>query len=309
MSIKVGVIGAGYFGKHHARIYSELRGVELRAVVDADIRLAEKVSGECSGGRRPGAYSDYRQMLGDVQAVSIATPTATHCDIAMECLRAGCDVLLEKPMTGTVAEADALLAEAEKRGAILQVGLLERYNPAVVAVSKLVKKPEFIESERLSPFLERAANVDVTLDLMIHDIDIVMSLNGSGLRDIRVVGASVLTDKVDVARAWLEFQTGTTALITASRISKEKQRMLKIFEKDSYLELDYQKKSIKRYFKDGGGISSERISFEDKEPLREELVDFIYCVKKRRRPRVSGVEGREALKVALDITDMIRRKL
>lgn len=308
VSVKVGVIGAGYLGRHHARIYSEMKDVRLAAVVDIDKGRAKEVSKKYSSKEhRPGAYTDYREVLDEIQAVSIVTPTSSHFDIAMECLKAGCDVLLEKPVTVTVAEADALIEEAEKKGAILQVGHLERYNPAVVAVSKLIKEPEFIESERVSPFLIRAAGVDVTLDLMIHDIDIVMGiLNGSGIKDIKVVGAKVITDKVDVAKAWLEFQNGVTALITASRLSKGKRRMLKIFQKDSYLVLDYQKKNIKKYFKTRKGIASESVSIEDREPLKEELVDFIGCVKKRRKPRVSAIEGRDALKVALDITDMIR---
>ncbi len=302
MSIKVGVIGVGYLGRHHARVYSELEDVELVAVVDTDIEKAKEIAGKY-GSR---TYSDYRQVLSDVQALSIVTPTKSHYSIAMDCLNAGCDVLIEKPMTETVAEADALINEAEKKGAVLQVGHLERYNPAVIAASKLVDKPEFLEAERISPFIERAANIDVTLDLMIHDIDIVTSfLDGSNIKNIKAVGAKVLTEKVDVAKAWLEFENGVTALVTANRLSGEKQRVLRIFQKDSYIVIDYQNKNVKRYFKTSDGIASESVPVEDKEPLKEELADFINCVKNRQRPKVSGIEGRNALKVVMDITEMI----
>lgn len=302
MSIKVGVIGVGYLGRHHARIYSELPDVELSAVVDTDGVCAGEISDKyCSS-----AYSDYKAVIGGLDAVSIATPTPAHFPIAMDCLRAGLDVLVEKPMTMTLDEADVLIKEAKDRGRILQVGHLERYNPAVVAVSGMVASPAFIEAERVSPFLERALNVDVTLDLMIHDIDIVMSLlRDAGIERMSVVGAKVLSAKVDVAKAWIEFTGGAKALITASRLSKDKRRMLKVYQRDSYIELDYVKKEIKRYGKGGDGMTAERIEVPDKEPLKEELIDFIECVRTRRRPKVSGEEGRKALNVALEITKMI----
>lgn len=304
MPVKVGVVGVGYLGRHHARIYSTLDGVELEAVVDTD---AEK-AGEIAGKYGSKAYTDYREILGSVQAVSVVTPTASHCGIAMDFLRAGTDVLIEKPITRTLAEADCLIEEAARRGSILQVGHLERYNPAVVAASKLIDRPRFFESERTSPFLERAANVDVTLDLMIHDIDIVMSLLGAeGVETVRAVGAKVLSDNVDVAKAWVEFKDGAAALITAARVANGTQRRLKIFQRDSYVVLDYQNRQLTRYFLTPGGISSESITVEDREPLKEELADFIGCVVERRRPMASGTEGRNALQVALSITEMIRK--
>jgi predicted dehydrogenase len=305
LSLKIAVIGAGYLGSHHARIISGLEGAELAAVVDTDLVRAEEVSAAygCK------AYTDYRKTLDDVQAVSIVTPTVYHHDIAIDCLRAGKDVLIEKPITATVAEADSIIKEAEKQNAIVQVGHLERYNPAVVKVAEFISKPVFIESERVSPFPNRGLDVDVTLDLMIHDIDIVMSLlEGAAVKDVRVVGAKVLTDKFDVAKAWIEFQGGVTALITASRISGQKQRKLKLYQEDSFVMLDYMNKSITRHFKKDAenGIASESLVIEDKEPLKEELIDFVKCVKERRRPRVSASEGRDALEVALRITNSIR---
>lgn len=305
MSLRVAVIGAGYLGSHHARILSGLESAELVAVVDIDPSQAEKVAAahECQ------AHTDYKEVLEDVQAVSIVTPTVYHYDIAMNCLRAGKDVFIEKPITSTVAEADSIIIEAEKQDAIVQVGHLERYNPAVIKVAEFIKKPEFIESERVSPFPKRGLDVDVTLDLMIHDIDIVMSLlGGAAVKDVKVVGAKVLTDKFDVAKAWVEFQGGVTALITASRISGRKQRMLKVYQEDSFVVLDYMNMNITRYFKNDSesGIASEYLDIEDKEPLKEELIDFVKCVKERRRPKVSAEEGRDALEVALRITNSIR---
>ncbi|MDI6891128.1 MAG: hypothetical protein QMC83_09380 [Thermodesulfovibrionales bacterium] len=178
----------------------------------------------------------------------------------------------------------------------------------MLAASEMVEEPRFIESERLSPFLGRGTDIDVTLDLMIHDADIILSLIPSPVKEIRAVGAKVLTDNIDVAKAWLEFENGCVALLTASRLSPEKKRRLRVFQKDSYLFIDYQRCEIRHYFMTGEGISFDAIRPDNKEPLKEELEDFIRCVKDRRRPRVSAIEGREALKIVLEITEMIRRK-
>ncbi len=302
MSIKVGVIGTGYLGRHHARIYSEIKGAELVALIDADLEKAKKLADEynCK------AYSDYRDIIDKLDAVSIVTPTIYHHKIALDCLKAGKDLLVEKPITATVSEADDLIDEAGKRKLILQVGHLERYNPAVVAVSGMIKEPRFLEAERLSPFLGRGIDVDITLDLMIHDIDIILSFVSSPVIDIKATGASILTDTIDVAKAWLEFENGCAALITASRLSPEKQRRLKISQKDSYLSVDYQSCEVRSYFKKAGDISFDVIQPEKKEPLKEELIDFVNCIKTRNKPKVSGTEGRNALKIALDITEIIK---
>lgn len=304
MAIRVGVIGVGYLGQHHARIYSGIEDTELTAVVDIDKKRADEFAEKygCE------SYSDYRDILDKVDALSIVTPTTSHYCIALDCLKAGKDILIEKPITVNVRDADKLITESKKRGCIIQVGHLERYNPAMLAASGMVKEPMFIESERLSPFLGRGTDVDVTLDLMIHDIDIILSLISLPVKEIRAVGAKVLTNKIDVAKVWLEFENGCVALITASRLSPEKQRRLKIFQKDSYISIDYQSSEIKRYFRTKEGISFDVKKPENKEPLREELKDFVSCVKERRRPRVSAVEGREALKIVLEITEMIKRR-
>jgi predicted dehydrogenase len=302
VSVKVGVIGVGYLGQHHARIYSEIEGAELVAVADCNIDAAEKIAGTY----RCRAYTHYEDIIGLCEALSIVTPTTTHHAIAMECLKAGRDLLIEKPITADIREARAVVEEADRRNLILQVGHLERYNPGVTVASGMIADPSFIESARESPFLGRADDVDVTIDLMIHDIDIVLSLVQSRLKDIRAIGESVVTDKIDFARAWLEFENGCTALISASRIASEKVRTLTVFQKDSYIEIDYQKQEVMRYFKEGRKISSEHIKPENKEPLKEELKDFISCVKNRKRPNVSGVEGMNALDVALRITDILK---
>ncbi len=303
MTVRIGVIGVGYLGQHHERIYSELENVELTAVVDIDKKKADAFA-EKYGCK---AYYDYKHILNKVDAVSIVTPTTTHYSIALDCIKAGKDILIEKPITMNVKEAEKLINEAEKRDCIIQVGHLERYNPAVLAASEMIKKPLFIESERLSPFLGRGTDVDVTLDLMIHDIDIILSLISSPVKDIRAVGAKVLTDKIDVAKAWLAFENGCIALATVSRLSPEKLRRLKVFQKDSYISIDYQSSEIKRHFRTKEGISFAVTKPENKEPLKEELKDFINCVKERRRPTVSAVEGKNALKIVLEISKIIKK--
>jgi predicted dehydrogenase len=303
LTVRVGVIGVGYLGQHHARIFSEIENVELTAVVDIDKKKADAFA-EKYGCK---AYYDYKHILNEVDAVSIVTPTTTHYSIALDCIKAGKDILIEKPITMNVKEAEKLINEAEKRDCIIQVGHLERYNPAVLAASEMIKKPLFIESERLSPFLGRGTDVDVTLDLMIHDIDIILSLISSPVKDIRAVGAKVLTDKIDVAKAWLAFENGCIALATVSRLSPEKLRRLKVFQKDSYISIDYQSSEIKRHFRTKEGISFAVTKPENKEPLKEELKDFINCVKERRRPTVSAVEGKNALKIVLEISKIIKK--
>jgi predicted dehydrogenase len=301
LAVRVGVIGVGYLGQHHARIYSELDKAELVAVVDIDKKKADVLAAkyQCS------AYYDYRDVLSKVDALSIVTPTTYHYDIALDCLKAGKDILIEKPITGNIEEADELIRVSEKKNCIIQVGHLEQYNPAVLAAAEMFTEPIFIESERMSPFLGRGTDVDVTLDLMIHDIDIILSIVAVPVKEIRAVGAKVLTDKIDVAKAWLEFENGCAALATVSRMSPDKLRRLKVFQKDAYIAIDYQNTEIKRYFRNEKGISCEIIRPEKKEPLREELRDFISCVQERRRPKVSAVEGRNALKVVMAIRDKI----
>jgi predicted dehydrogenase len=298
--LRVAVVGAGYLGQHHARIYSELEGIELVGVVDVDSKRAEEIAGKYAS--RP--FSDYRDIINKVDALSIVVPTTYHYGIALDCIRSGKDVIVEKPITTTVSEADELISEAERMDRILQVGHLERYNPGVMAVSEMIEKPLFFESLRVSPFLNRATDVDVTLDLMIHDIDIVLSLASSPLKNISAIGFSSVTEKIDEARAWIEFDSGAVAFFTASRIAEEKQRKLRIFQENSYIELDYQQGDIRSFSRNG---AHEAIKPEYRESLKEELKDFLRCVALRERPKVSGVEGRDALSVALEINSLIKK--
>lgn len=318
--LNVGVIGVGYLGQHHARIFSEIAkesgNVRLAAVVDQSKERAQDIA------RKYGckAYNDYKDILSHVDAVSIVTPTTMHYKIALDCLRAGKHLMLEKPITTTIEEADELIKESQKAGVIIQAGHLERYNPAVSAIHPFIKQPLFFESERLSPFLGRGVDVDITLDLMIHDIDIIFSLIGlaskkdmkqnsnlAAIKDMKATGINVLTERIDVAHAWLEFDKGIHAQLTASRISSEKSRKLKIYQKDSYLVLDYQSMEINRFYRKGNEIVQETIKPEKKEPLKEELKDFIQCIGNNQRPAVCAIQGRDALKAALQIGDMIRK--
>jgi predicted dehydrogenase len=302
VAVRVGVIGVGYLGQHHARIFSGLDGVELVGVADTETKKAGEIADKygCK------SYAEYADLVGACDALSIVTPTTTHHAIAMECVHAGKDLFIEKPITESLEEARDIIEAAEKNSLILQVGHLERYNPAIIAASEMINAPKFIEAERLSPFLGRGIDVDVTLDLMIHDIDIVLSMVRSKVKEIRATGDSIMTGKIDVAKAWLEFENGCKALITASRLATEKMRKLRIHQEDSYISIDYQSQEVRRYFKHGTDISFDVVKPENKEPLKEELRDFIFCVQNRKRPMVSGKEAMDALEIVLKINEMLK---
>lgn len=307
--IRVGVIGVGYLGQHHARIYSELGretgDIALTAVVDADKGRAEEIAQKYGGT----AYADYRDMLGQVDALSIVTPTTMHHRIAMDCISAGKDLMIEKPITTTIEEAEEVIQASEQAGVIVQIGHLERFNPVMEALKPLLDHPTFLEAERVSPFLGRGTDVDITLDLMIHDIDIVLSLlEGNAVRSVTATGSRVLTGTIDFAKAWLGFEGGVHALFTASRVAADKSRRLTVFQKDSYMIVDYQNLEIKRFFKGDGKLLNETITVERKEPLKEELKDFVACIGARSRPRVCAIKGRNALKVALQIGEKIKQE-
>jgi len=302
VAVRVGVIGVGYLGQHHARIFSGIDGVELVGVVDTETVKAGKIAEKY--GCKP--FDDYTDLVGACDALSIVTPTTTHHAIAMVCLNAGKDLFIEKPITESLQEAREIIEAAEKNGLILQVGHLERYNPAIVAAAEMIKAPKFIEAERLSPFLGRGTDVDVTLDLMIHDIDIVLSMVRSKVKEIRATGDSVITGKIDVVKAWLEFESGCKALVTASRLATEKSRKLRIHQEDSYISIDYQSQEVRRYFKHGTDVSFDVVKSENKEPLKEELRDFISCLQSRRKPVVTGKEALDALEIVLKISEMLK---
>jgi len=304
VSLRIGVIGVGYLGQHHARIFSELEDVELVGVADCDAGRAEEIAAkyECTG------FSDWRALVAKCDAITVVTPTTTHHEIALACLQADRDVFIEKPITESLEEAREIITEADSRGRILQVGHLERYNPGIVAARGMIQEPKFIEAERLSPFLGRGTDVDITLDLMIHDIDIVTGIVQSPVKSISATGDRVLTGKIDAAKAWIEFENGCKALVAASRLAPEKVRRLQVHQKGSYISIDYQTQEVRRYFKDAAGIAFDVIKPESREPLKEELKDFVSCVSSRICPRVSGREAVQALEIVLTINEMIEQE-
>ena len=302
--IRVGVIGVGYLGRHHARLYAELSGATLVGVADVDGGRAAEVA-SASGAK---AFTDYRELLPLVDAVSVVVPTSLHHRVALDCLNAGLDVLLEKPMTVTLAEADEIIARADAKGRLIQIGHVERFNGAVRAMATQLSTPRFIESHRLGPFVGRGTDVHVILDLMIHDLDIILSLVRSPITEIRAVGVPVLTSNIDIANTRLEFAGGCVANVTASRVSKDALRKLRIFQPDAYFSLDYQKQEVVMARRTGAAgesglpaIDIRTLEIEKEEPLKAQLAAFVESVATRRAPLVSGREGREALRVALDV--------
>ena len=307
--IRVAVVGVGYLGEHHARIYSSMNDVELIGVADENRERADDIANKYE--TRP--FYNYRELFDRVEAVSIAAPTTLHYPIALDFISRNIDVLIEKPITTTIDQADSLINEAEKNGVLVQAGHVERFNKAFSAMKKYVTNPRFIESHRMGPYVGRGIDVDVVLDLMIHDIDIILSLVKSKLNDIRAIGVPVLTNHIDIANARLEFDNGCIANVTASRVSKDKMRKIRIFQPDTYVSIDYGQQSMavfSRITHDGApGITSEEISLEKEEPLLAELTSFIESVRNRNKPVVTGVDGREALRVALQIVEDAGKRL
>jgi predicted dehydrogenase len=296
------VIGVGHLGRHHARILSTLDGVTLTAVVD---KIPDRAA-EIAASTGSIALTDSAEILGRVDAVTVAVPTELHLDIAMPFLERGVSVLVEKPMARSLAEADEMIAAAQASGATLAVGHTERYNPAVAAVMPLVTTPRFIEVHRLGVFPERSLDIDVVFDLMIHDLDIILSLVTSEVTSIEAVGVPVLTPKYDIANARLRFASGCIANITASRISKDRVRKLRFFQPDSYLSIDYAAQEVEgaRLIKRDGAkpsIQGGSIPVQRDEPLKRELADFVAAVRERRAPVVDGAAGRRALELATRI--------
>lgn len=305
MTIRTAVIGVGYLGKHHARIYAELPDAELIAVVDADQAVAEEIAQQY--GCR--AVTDYRSILADVDAVSIVTPTTYHHAVARDCIAAGKDLLIEKPITTTIEEADDLIRQADDAGVIIQVGHLERFNPIVAELVPLLKNPVYLEATRVGPFLGRGTDVDITLDLMIHDIDVILSLMPeASVVDVKATGTNLMTQTIDFAKAWLEFDNGASALLTASRVSTDRARTLTVHQKDSHIVMDYQAMEIRRHYAQNGVMAHELITVERCEPLKEEIRHFLGCVDTRSIPRVCAMKGRNALSLALRAGAEIKKR-
>ena len=303
-NIRVGVIGVGYLGRFHAHKYAAIPEVTMVGVADPDESQAAKVAKECGCQ----AFADYHQLLPLVDAVSIAVPTSLHCQVAGECLDRGIDVLLEKPMTVTLEEADLLIDKARAGNLILQIGHLERFNPALQAMEPFLTTPVFIESNRIATFKNRGVDVDVVLDLMIHDIDIILNIVKSPLKTIHTVGAPVVTGNTDIANARLIFENGATANVTVSRVSRTNVRKMRIFQPGSYLTVDFGNRRImtiklSRELRENGMPRQEVSlqSFADGDALKSEIISFIDHVRQRTQPAVSGIEGRRALEVALQV--------
>jgi predicted dehydrogenase len=300
--IKVGVIGTGHLGRHHARIYSGMKDVELAGICDINLRLAGRLAKKYHST----AYSNYKEMFGVIDCASIVVPTELHYQVAKDCLSNNISVLVEKPMTKTVSEAEELLSLAKEHGLILQVGHIERFNAAVMALDEIPGKVRFVECHRLGPFKKRALDVGVVLDLMIHDIDIILGLVKSEVASVDAVGVNILTPHEDLANVRIRFVNGAVANLTASRVTKDEMRKIRLFKEDCYVSLDYIKQAAAVYRKSGDKITARMINIRKEEPLKKELEAFINCVKTRERPLVSGEEGRDALKIALQIADAIK---
>jgi predicted dehydrogenase len=310
MALRLAVVGVGHLGRHHARILSSLPGAVLVAVVDKNRARAEEIA-SATGAR---ALVDHRDLLGQVDAVTIAVPTELHHDVARPFLAAGVPVLVEKPMARSLAEADAMIRAAEVGGAILAVGQTERFNPAVAAARPLLVDPRFIEVHRLGTFPERSLDIDVVFDLMIHDLDVVLSLVNSEVEAVEAVGVPVLTGRVDIANVRLRFANGCIANITASRISRDRVRKIRFFQPKAYLSIDYAAQKIELWtlVKGDGAMPSIQhgvVEVVNEEPLERELADFVDAVGSRRPPMVTGEEGRRALALAQQITDRIAAQM
>jgi predicted dehydrogenase len=302
--LRAAVVGVGHLGRHHARILASVAGATLTAVVDTNEPRAKEIA----AGLGARAFTNVREILGEVDLVSIAAPTEVHAEIATICLGRGIPVLVEKPLARTVGEADAIIAAAEKAGVALAVGHTERFNPAVMAARPAVNNPGFVEVHRLGTFPERSLDIDVVFDLMIHDLDLVLSMVDSEVASIEAVGVPVLTDRADIANARIRFANGCVANITASRISRDRTRKIRFFQRDAYISIDCGAREAEvyrlvRYPDRRPAIEGGRIEVPDSEPLRNELQDFVDAVRFGRAPQVGGRDGRRAVALAAEITD------
>lgn len=302
--VRVAVVGAGSFGRNHLRVLRQLDDARLTAVIDSDPKRAADAAAqfECE------AVSGLSALRGKADAAIVATPTITHAAIGCELLEAGIDILVEKPVSATLSDGRRLIDTAAHSGRILQVGHLERFNPAVAALRGLVNHPLFFEVHRLSLFSPRSLDVDVVLDLMVHDLDIILSLTALMPEEIRAAGISVLSPKVDIANVRLAFPGGCIANLTASRVSTERVRKIRLFQPRRYLSLDYARQDLVAFEVSADRqIGFQSVAIEKDEPLRRELVSFLDAVRTRNRPQVTGEDGLRALEVALEILDKIEK--
>jgi predicted dehydrogenase len=299
--IRVGVVGVGHIGKNHARLYAELPSAQFIAIYDTDRKVAEERAAEF--GVR--AMASLEEFAEEVDAASIATPTSTHFEIGRELLAKGKHLLVEKPIADNTAHASELAEMASSRGLILQVGHVERFNPVLGALEKRLTNPRFIEAHRLSPYPNRSTDIGVVLDLMIHDLEIVLHLVRSPVETIDAVGVPVLSRGEDIANARLRFENGCVANITSSRISPEQMRKIRVFQGDVYLSLDYQNQTGEMYRRTAEGLTKEEVEIEREEPLKRQLASFLECAATGRAPKVTGFQAAAALELAVEITKRI----
>ncbi|MFC1885190.1 Gfo/Idh/MocA family protein [Thermodesulfobacteriota bacterium] len=309
--LKVAVIGVGHLGSYHAGKYNAIDSVELVGVADTDFTRAKVIAGQ----QGTEAYRNYEDILNKVDAVSIAVPTEAHHEVAEKVLKSGVHVLIEKPITYDLERADRLIDLANEKKLVLQVGLIERFNPAIVKMQELLDCPYLLESHRMNLFTTRGTDVDVVLDLMIHDLDIILHSVQSEVKELHAVGMSIITDKTDIANARLIFENGTVANLTASRISNEMLRKIRVFQPGAYISANCGKKKLTLVRLDKAVIDSDhfpeltsnKTNFPDSDALADEIMSFINAVKNGSGPVVSGEDGRRALKYALEIINQIKQ--
>ena len=303
--MRVAVIGVGHVGKHHARVYAELPNVELAGVVDILKSRADETAALC----KTASFTDYRELFGKIDAASLAVPTIDHAWIGADLLEHGIDVLVEKPIASSAEQARTLIDAATLNKRVLQVGHVERFNPVIAAARELATKPQFFEIHRLAAFSPRSLDIDVVLDLMIHDIDIVLSLVQSPVREVRAVGIPVLSQKPDIANARVEFEDGCVANFTASRVSFEKTRKLRFFQPHDYISVDYAAQTGTMVSLCMGNVTERKLEPPKEEPLKLQLAAFAKCVENRRTPVVGGEDGLRALDLAMRINGAITERL
>jgi len=309
--LRVGVIGVGHLGEYHVQKYKAIPTAELIGIVDTDLDRANEIGGRY--GTR--VFRERRELLDRVDGVSLVVPTEMHFDVAKDILSKGVHLLIEKPITYKAKPADTLVSMAQERGLVLQVGLIERFNPAVVKMESLLNEPVFIESHRMNQFTTRGIDVDVVLDLMIHDLDIILHVVSSEVKEVHAVGMSVITEKTDIANVRIIFENGTVANLTASRVSNKTLRKIRVFQPDAYISVNCAKREISvirldselRGADDYPQIKSDKIQYPDSDPLADEIASFVTVVMNGSSPVVTGEDGRRALKVALGIIDQIKR--
>ena len=298
---RIGVVGVGHIGKNHARLYAELATGEFTAIYDTDHAVAKQYSAEFG----VAAAASLEEFAGLVDAASIATPTSSHFEIGRELLKHGKHLLVEKPIADNTAHASELAELAASRGLVLQVGHVERFNPVLGALEKRLTNPRFIEAHRLSPFPNRSTDIGVVLDLMIHDLEVILHLVRAPVQTIDAVGVPVLSRGEDIANARLRFENGCVANITSSRISPERMRKIRVFQENAYLSLDYQNQTGEMYRRTAEGLTKEEVEIEREEPLKRQLASFIECAATGRAPKVSGHQAAAALELAVEITKRI----